>query len=257
MNRRWITKLSRAFCPALVGTLVLAAWASVQAAPLAIITMEGRKVGTTAWLTTIPDVGVGDVIEYRLLGDLAPVGTVNVGGTINSTGGSGLQSLSLAINQSAGDGIQVDFNDPLPGAQALRNGWGDGTGNSPGALSPRSNGLDNLGAIRPIHTPGVYSAVDPEVLLQGSTFTVASLSGPTATGTVTPTWGPASGALRINGAGQVFLNNGTNGHFQQGPDPAVGFAPLTLQAIPEPSTIALAGLGLVGLVALARRRRTA
>jgi hypothetical protein len=68
-----------------------------------------------------------------------------------------------------------------------------------------------------------------------------------------PMWGTASGALRINGAGQIFLTATQ----QASADPLVGFTPLALAAIPEPSTIALVGMGLLGLVALVRRRRTA
>jgi hypothetical protein len=216
--------------------------------------MEGRKAGTTdPWVTSL-QVAQGDVIEYRLVGDMAAVGTTNGSNTITSLAGSGLQSLSLAVTQATGDGIQVDFNEPIPAAQALRNGWGDGTGASPGALSPRTpGGLDNLSAVRPIHTPGVFSAVDPEVILQGSTFTVASVGAGAASGTLTPTWGTQSGAMRINGAGQIFIT--TAG--QAGADPVVGFTPMTLAAIPEPSTIALVGVGLLGMVAVARRRRNA
>ena len=67
-------------------------------------------------------------------------------------------------------------------------------------------------------------------------------------------WGTASGAMRINGAGQIFITAAG----QSGADPLVGFTPLTVAAaIPEPSTIALVGMGLLGLVAVARRRRAA
>src|SRR4029078_4712724 len=109
--------VSRLLCPALIGTLVLTAWASVQAAPLVNISVEGRKAGTTAWLKTIDQVAVGDVIQYRVLVDMAPVGTTNTqpgaGGPVTTTiqtltnNLDGMNSLSLKIGQAASDSIQV------------------------------------------------------------------------------------------------------------------------------------------------------
>jgi len=251
MNRRWIF--------AIVGTLALSAWASVQAAPLANVYLEGRIQGTTGWSSGPLTVAPGNVVEYRIGADMAPLGTANAMGTINSLANSGLQSLTLAVTQAPSDGIQVDFNAPPDAATGLRNGWGSGTGASTGLLKPRTpGGLDDVRSIRPIRAPGTFSAVDPEVIMEGGSFvvTAAPVGG---SATILPAWSETStgaagsGAMRINGAGQLFLTTAN----QNGADPLVGFSGLSLVVIPEPSTIALVGVGLVGLVAFARRRRSA
>jgi hypothetical protein len=251
MNRRWIF--------AIVGTLALSAWASVQAAPLANVFIEGRIQGTTTWSAGPLTVAPGNVVEYRLVADMAPLGTVNAKGTINSLNNSGLQSLTLAVTQAPTDTIQVDLNTPPDAVTGLRNGWGSGIGASTGLLKPRTpGGLDDLRHIRPIRATGTFSAVDPEVMFEGGSFTVTAAPAG-AMGTILPTWSETptgaggTGALRINGAGSVFVSAAD----QAGADPPIGFGGLSLVAIPEPSTIALVGVGLVGLVAFARRRRSA
>jgi hypothetical protein len=265
MNRSWISKLSRGFCPAIVGTLVLTACASVQAAPLGNVVMEGRKQGETAWATALT-VAPGDVIEYRLRADMAALGTSNTQGATTRTitsltpssqpqAGDGFNSLHVNITQQSSAPIQVSFNAPLSdpnGLASFRNGWADGTGASAGTLAPRAGGTNNdIMGIRPVHASGVFSGIDPEDIVSGSTFQVVTAAGGSTV--LTPTWGTTSGGLKINGAAAIFVTSSV----QNSADPLVGFSGLTLNAIPEPSTIALIGMGLIGLVAVARRRRTA
>jgi hypothetical protein len=57
--------------------VLLMAWSSAPGAPLGTIRMEGRTLGTTAWQSMLYAVPAGDVIEYRLVADMAPVGTTN------------------------------------------------------------------------------------------------------------------------------------------------------------------------------------
>jgi hypothetical protein len=251
MNRRRVARLNRFFWLALVGALVLAACVTAQAAPLAKIIMQGRKQGTSEWLQHLVT-NAGDVVEYRLLADMEPIGATNGTNTITSLAGSGLQSLSLAIRQSPAAIHQIDFNIPPAAAQTWRNGWGDGLGASLGELSPRTpGGWNDLIGIRPIQSPGVFSGANAEVILQGGAFTIVSGSH-LVREIIKPTWDTGSGAMRINGAGSIFIEPGD----QAGADPLVGFEAMSIgPLVPEPSTITLSVMGLAGLIAIVRRSR--
>jgi hypothetical protein len=224
----------------------------VQAAPLGHIALEGRKAGNSdwsSWLIPAP----GDVIEYRLLAYFAPIGANNGANTIVTHDNSGFQSLSLQIRQDPSAPIHVSFNPPLGGPNSLasfRNGWGDGMGARPGALTPRANGTGNdLTDIRPVHAVGVFSATLPQMILSGSTFTITQAL-PSSLTVLTPSWGTGSGAMRINGFSEIFITaDGKNGA-----DPLIGFRGLTL-GIPEPASNVIAAIGLATFIALARRRR--
>jgi hypothetical protein len=237
--------------------LAVTGWTTAQAAPLGHVILEARIQGTSAWQRNFLGAAPGDVFEYRLLVDLAPVGTSNTQGAIThnitSTANSGFNSLSLQIKQDASSSLQFSFDPPLSDPNSLasfRNGWADGTGASPGTPTPRPGGNGNdLVGIRPVHTPGVFSGVDPEEVMSFNTFRVTR-SPAGSFGVLTPSWGTGSGSLRINGAGQVFMTTFS----ETGPDPVIGFHGLSL-GIPEPATIVLAGIGLAAVFMVSRRRR--
>jgi hypothetical protein len=285
MNRSWIAKFcSRVICPALIGTLVLAAWASVQAAPLVNISVEGRKAGTTAWLKTIPDVAAGDVIQYRVMVDMAPLQTSNtqpgVGGPVTTTiqsltaGLDGMNTLSMRLWQAASDSIQVNFSrGPIVDEDgelvdhqqnAIPSAWRNGTGAFGGNLKPRGNGNNDLGEVRLVRSSGNFAGIDPSAVFTPPATNPDNLNQFTVMtggqlGTINVGWDFARGT----GGGRVNATDAGSPAFFVTPetlnsaDPIAGFSPLILGAVPEPSTIALMASGLIGLVAFARRRRAA
>jgi hypothetical protein len=250
MGHKPFALLCRSFV--VITVVVVSGWTTAQAAPLGHVILEARVQGTTDWKRGFLGAALGDVFEYRLLVDLAPVGATNGTNTITTTANSGFQSLSLQIKQDASASLQFSFDPPLADPNSLasfRNGWADGIGAGAGTPTPRPGGSGNdLVGIRPVHAVGVFSGVDPQEIVSGSTFRVTR-SPARSFAVLTPSWGEISGAMRINGAGQIFITSDG----QNGADPLIGFQGLTM-GIPEPATIVLTALGAVAVVLASRCR---
>jgi hypothetical protein len=257
---------------ALIGLLVIGGCGLVQAAPLVYFTLEGRPYGYSGPFSRNLAVELGDTIEYRLLMSMAAVGAQNI--NLHGRGFSpaykhGINSLSISMFQEPTDLIQVDFNsladlrgDSSPSAE---DGWSHGVSARAGTLSPRnSSGWSDLVDVRPIHRPGVFTGEDDQTIYAG-TFQITELTG--EIGYVRPEWGPVSGAgsyfhngFWITRNGGARLDGSPIPGTEVGPDPVAHFTPLTLMAgdlaaIPEPSTIALLGVALAGLVWVRRKQR--
>jgi hypothetical protein len=233
----------------LLGLFVFLIAGSAQAAPLVHFWLEGRRQGSSDPFGTTVAVSTGDVVEYRLQLQMAPIGTFNdhLDGDAAQPGKHGMNSLSIAIVQNPLDQIQVDLAAPA----ALAAGWDRGTGARGGAASERSNSLLNdLVDIRPIRAPGAFIGATANTVLSGL-FHVNEISG--LLGKVAAEWGTISGGGSFDG--DVFFVWGPNHHdhgsnsTEGSADPLTEFTPLALVAasappIPEPSVIALAGVAI-------------
>ena len=197
---------------------------AIHAAPYLNLWLEARKQGSDAEFGSSLNVALGDTIEYRVLVDMAPIGTKNTQfgreRTIDELvpGSNGVSSLGvLTLLQSGNDGIQTHFDGPT----ALANGWDTGIGARGGVPTPRGGSLWNdLAEIRAIQAPGVFTAIDTEVAFNG-TFKVADIGGPLS----------RLGFGWIKGFG-VRFNKWTSlfptPQNEDPSDPLVGFSPLLL-----------------------------
>lgn len=163
--------------------------------------------------------------------------------------GIGNTTFDIAFGPGTSDGVDgaggwtainplVDINGPTP----------------PGANTPRwlingdqGSSTTDLNAIVASIANGVSAAVDPRRTLgQGTPVTLGSFYARwDGLGATTVSVANPFNVMNLNGG--VFAGVGTNG--------AGASLMLGDDVIPEPATVAMAGMGLIGLVAMRRRRK--
>jgi len=241
------------------GAMSLLPTGSVEASPLFNMKLLARNETTNGGGSYDPSISVspGDVVSYRLVGNMSPVGTSNANagvGTITAltAGPDGGNNFKVDIFEAAGSQIQVAF----AANNALVNGWEAGPLPSSGVVT--GNSLTGIRPVRPASNfAGVPAGAGNESIILTGTFTVASLgdSSPTL---VKVRWSTnGGGGVHINGTGaSKTLSQGTevSNTFA---DPETGYTPLSLTdaggTTPEPGSLSL--LGFAGLGLLARRRK--
>lgn len=252
--------------------IALAPAAGALAAPFVTVSILGRVYDPahptptpldSGWSSVI-GVKAGDKIQYELIAQMAPVGTVNntgVGTTITSLAGpavegdpgvNGIQGLKFNIYQAATDGVQVSL--PISTtAIAMDDQWKGASGWTRGTQRDRGNGKFDIVDFRVVQAPGVFVGVPAAnttepVLLANTTNTTSgrlpvTFTGQGVSGVITCSYklpvGIGTGAdseiafaYKINGTdiggeGVGFIGDS---------DPKVGFSNLTLYQLDAPPT---------------------
>jgi hypothetical protein len=288
--------------PIVVALIVCAlATSVVHANPLFNMWIVGRLLGSNASFSGNIKVQPGQTVEYQVWGQMATRGTSNTQVTKTSTGtrtvtrtiknlvpyggtraiGDGMTCLAFDIWQDPGDPVQSVLARPTLNTDPTRSpgdSWDSGIG-AAGFKKVRaglSGEFYDLIDVRPVHIPGVFTAIAPEIILSG-TFSVP-IAAPGPASMLKLRWyEKGTGAIRINDTGDGKLRDGLPVPItpitEFGPDPIVGFiAPPNISAatvglrltsipaaVPEPGTIGtiMAGLLLLGRLRTARNRRCA
>jgi hypothetical protein len=239
------------------GLLIAAAAAAlpglVKAAPLVNLQIMGSSDQGKTYSSTM-QVVAGQTYDFEVIGQLAPVGTTNGSTTITQevAGSDGIGSLSFNLIDSGANGLQISFGSDA----AVVGTFAAGTGARPGTLASTNGGTNNeLSANRPVNPNGTFNAINgsPLVVETGSFTANSGANG--ASSSLIGTFAGALSGIKINGGASKPITSGT----ESGADPMESIAPLDLttagSSVPEPASMAVFGVGMLGL--LARRRRQA
>jgi hypothetical protein len=226
-----------------------------HAAPFVTFSLVGRLYGSSDAFSSVVRSPSSGAIEYQVVVDMAATGTVNVQGTIARTitsltvGTDGINSVKLDIFESASQAVQLSFDSPAtlnPDPSPLANdSWAAGTGARGGTPTARPGqpAYNDLIEIRPIHAAGVFTAINPEIMISG-VCSMDTSSG--STSLIQMRFSPLTNleGMKINGGAVVFADTDT----ESSGDPLTAYNSMTVH-VPEPASALLAGIAALGLLA--------
>lgn len=232
---------------------------SASAAPLFNIAVEASLTPAGPYSSTVTAVP-GATYYFRVIGQESALNTSNTQSgttrTITSYGtNDGSNSLSFNLADAGANPSQASFTSvslATPSTvPAASKSWNGSSSANAGTIASADGGASNtVTGIRPIHAAGEFSGGSVSDVIEIGQFTISPnniLSG--LSSQIAATFGGTLSTLRINNGTAIAINSTTEG----GSDPVLSFTPLTLSTVPEPTTLALAGLASFGL--LGRRRK--
>jgi hypothetical protein len=234
-------------------TLVLAAVASVaQAGSMTTTLVPAVRYSDATFATQLPFTTTGGAV------DPGQPGVYQVDIKFTATPAAGEKGwantlFNAAVANAGGSNLALD----LATGYAPNAGTLDINGGAPGGVTPIYGTNTDAGA--PSDLQGILASIASATIattandtrnLLGQAGAPANAGFPSLIGSIFVSWnGQGQGALSLGGQQFSFtLDNNTFGSTQAGAGASLAFG------VPEPATVSLFGLALVGLVGFARRR---
>jgi hypothetical protein len=226
--------MQRALLAGLLAMSLGGAAGVASASPLLTLQIEGSFTGAPGtYSSVLGGVSPGQTIYYE-------VNAIFNDGAINSNSANSPNGISDSIDSlpsfqlTAGSGWTL--SQPF-----MANGFGGGTG----AGVTQFNSA-NMAVVRAVNSPGVYLNADSPLTLETGQLTMGTTGGYQQ---LQGAYFANSGLTKVSGS-LTSITSTT----ESSADPIITYTPLTTGVVPEPTSLAVFGLGALGLL---RRRRNA